>query len=118
MSIKTQLKRQRWFQRRNRVRAKISGTAERPRLSVFRSLKSTYAQLIDDQNSKTIAAVSSKDIQKKGTKSEVAFAIGEALAEKAKANNVTTVVFDKSGYLYHGRVKAVADGARQGGLIF
>jgi large subunit ribosomal protein L18 len=101
-----------------RVRRKISGTAARPRLNVFRSNKSIYVQVIDDISGHTLAAASSKDAGAKGTKTEQAKAVGIALAEKAKAAGVVQVTFDRGGYLYHGRVKAVADGAREGGLDF
>lgn len=102
-----------------RIRTKITGTAQKPRLSVFRSNKDIYSQLIDDVNGVTLAAANSrqKDIQAaKGTKAEQSFNVGKTLAEKAKALGITTCVFDRGGYLYHGRVKAVADGAREGGL--
>lgn len=102
-----------------RIRAKISGTAQKPRLSVFRSNKDIYAQLIDDTTGTTLAAANSrqKDIAaQKGTKSELSALVGKAIAEKAKSLGIETVVFDRGGYLYHGRVKAVADGAREGGL--
>ncbi len=98
-----------------RVRKKIKGTAALPRLSVFRSNKSIYCQLIDDVNGKTLAAARSTG---SGNKSEQAKATGKALAEKAKAANISEVVFDRSGYLYHGRIKALAEGAREGGLSF
>ena len=98
-----------------RVRKKIKGTAALPRLSVFRSNKSIYCQLIDDVNGKTLAAAQSTG---KGKKSEQAKETGKALAEKAKAANISEVVFDRSGYLYHGRIKALAEGAREGGLSF
>ena len=101
-----------------RVRRKISGTAARPRLNVFRSNKSIYVQVIDDVSGHTLAAASSKDAGATGTKTEQAKAVGIALAEKAKAAGVVQVTFDRGGYLYHGRVKAVADGAREGGLDF
>lgn len=101
-----------------RIRKKISGSATRPRLSVFRSNKSIYCQLIDDQAGKTIVSASSKDAAVSGTKSEQAKAVGKMIAEKALAQNVSDVVFDRNGYLYHGRVKALADGAREGGLKF
>ena len=101
-----------------RVRRKISGTAERPRLNVFRSNKSIYVQVIDDVNGHTLAAASSKDAGATGTKTEQAKAVGIALAEKAKVAGVVKVTFDRGGYLYHGRVKAVAEGAREGGLDF
>lgn len=104
-----------------RIRAKISGTASKPRLSVFRSNTDIYAQLIDDVNGVTLAAASSKqkDISAvKATKSEKSNLVGKAIAEKAKTVGITTCVFDRSGYLYHGRVKSVAEGAREGGLNF
>ena len=100
-----------------RVRRKISGTTERPRLSVFRSNKGIYCQLIDDLKGHTLAAASSNDI-KTGSKSEQAVAVGKLLAERAIEAGVSVIVFDRSGYLYHGRVKALADGAREGGLQF
>jgi len=102
--------------RHARVRTKIAGTAERPRLAVFRSLTHIYAQLIDDQNGKTIAAAS--DAGGTGKKSERAAAAGTLLAERAKAAGIENVVFDRGGYRYHGRVKALADAARKGGLSF
>lgn len=99
------------------IRKKISGTSERPRLSVFRSNKNIYAQLIDDLGGRTVASANSlqKGIEGKNP-SEVAKAVGTALAEAAKAEGVTTAVFDRNGYQYHGRVQALADGAREGGL--
>ncbi len=102
------------------IRQKIKGTAERPRLSVFRSNKYIYAQLIDDENGKTIAAASSRDkgFSAKGTKVEVAAEVGKAIGELAKKENIETCVFDRGGYLYHGRVKSLADGAREAGLKF
>ena len=102
--------------RHARVRTKIAGTAERPRLAVFRSLTHIYAQLIDDLNGKTIAAAS--DTGSTGKKSEGAAAAGKLLAERAKAAGIESVVFDRGGYRYHGRVKALADAARKGGLTF
>lgn len=106
--------------RKRRVRAKITGNADRPRLSVFRSNKLIYAQLIDDLSGKTLLYVSEKELENgaKGKKTERSFKVGELIAEKARKNNITTVVFDRNGYLYHGRVKALADGARKGGLKF
>mgnify|MGYP002655301989 CR=1 FL=1 len=103
------------------IRRKLAGTAAKPRLSVFRSNTETYVQLIDDENGATIAAASTrdKDIKaQKGTKGELSKMVGVAIARKAAELGVTTVVFDRGGYLYHGRVKAVADGAREGGLQF
>jgi large subunit ribosomal protein L18 len=103
-----------------RVRKNINGTATTPRLSVFRSNKSIYAQLIDDLAGKTIVAAGSTDkvVKAEGTKSEQANLVGKALAEKAVAAGITECVFDRNGYLYHGRVKSLADGAREGGLKF
>lgn len=100
-----------------RIRGKISGTAERPRMSVFRSNKQIYVQLVDDMTGKTLAAASSKGIEE-GTKSEIAAKVGKAIAEKALAAGVAQVVFDRNGYLFHGRVKSLADAARKGGLKF
>ena len=104
-----------------RIRKKISGAAVKPRLSVFRSNSDIYAQLIDDNNGVTIAAASSreKDIQaQKAPKIEKSKMVGAAIARKAGELGITTVVFDRGGYIYHGRVKAVAEGAREGGLVF
>ena len=104
---------------RGRIRRKISGTADCPRLSVFRSNKEIYAQLIDDVQGQTLLSASSKeDGGAKGTKTERAKQVGKNVAEKAKAAGVKKVVFDRGGYLYHGRVKALAEGAREGGLQF
>ncbi len=106
---------------RYRIRKKISGAASKPRLSVFRSNADIYAQLIDDNSGVTIAAASSKqkDIAaQKAPKTEKSKLVGAAIAGKAKELGITTVVFDRSGYIYHGRVKAVAEGAREGGLQF
>ena len=105
--------------RHRRVRGKISGTAERPRLTVFRSNLGIAAQLIDDQSGKTLAAASWQHVKKaKGSKSDKAKEVGKLLASKAKEAGVESCVFDRGGYLYHGRVKALADGAREGGLKF
>lgn len=105
--------------RHNRVRAKISGTTLRPRLSVFRSNNGMVLQLIDDQDGKTIASAYSKEINNKNAKKiEVAGELGRLIAKKAKDMKIDTVVFDRGSYKYHGRVKAVADGAREGGLNF
>ncbi len=107
-----------------RVRNKISGTAERPRLCVRRSLKHIYAQLVDDTTGKSLAQISStsKDVLAKlsdeSTKTDASTAIGELIAAKAKEQGISTVVFDRGGYLYHGRVKAVAEAARSAGLEF
>ena len=102
---------------KTRIRGKVSGTASRPRLSVFRSNKQIYAQLIDDLAGKTLAAASSKGLNE-GNKSEIAAQVGKAIAEKALAAGITEVVFDRNGYLFHGRVKSLADAAREGGLKF
>lgn len=102
---------------RLRLRKKIRGTATKPRLSVFRSNKGIYCQLIDDIAGQTLASAASSS-GSTGTKTEIAAAVGKDIAEKAKAINVDSVIFDRSGYLYHGRVKALADGAREGGLQF
>ena len=104
--------------RHRRVRGKISGTAERPRLVVFRSNRGIEAQLIDDLEGKTLAAASWLHIKGSDGKGAQAEAVGKLLAERAKSAGVETAVFDRAGYLYHGRVKALADGAREGGLIF
>jgi len=104
-----------------RVRKSINGSAQLPRLSVFRSNKEIYAQLIDDANGQTLASANSrqKDLQaQQGNKTEMAAMVGKTLAQKAKDLGIETCVFDRGGYLYHGRVKALADGAREGGLKF
>ncbi len=108
------------LRRHKRVRAAISGTAQRPRLNVFRSLNHIYAQIIDDVTGHTLVAASSQDkgFSGSGGNREGAKKVGQALAERAKAKNITTVVFDRGGYLYHGRVQALAEGAREGGLTF
>ncbi|MCH5597205.1 50S ribosomal protein L18 [Niabella ginsengisoli] len=106
---------------RHTIRRKISGTSQKPRLAIFRSNTDIYAQLIDDSTGVTIAASSSKDKDIKaqsGNKSEKSKLVGAAIARKAGELKVTEVVFDRGGYLYHGRVKAVAEGAREGGLQF
>ena len=105
---------------KHRIRKIVAGNESRPRLSVFRSNKEIDAQLIDDLNGKTLLAVSSRDkgISGKGTKIEVAALVGKALAEKATKAGIEGVAFDRNGYLYHGRVKALADGAREAGLKF
>ncbi|MCD8302554.1 MAG: 50S ribosomal protein L18 [Prevotellaceae bacterium] len=101
-----------------RVRNKISGTAARPRMTVFRSNKQIYVQIIDDLAGRTLAAASSLGITEKMPKKEQAAKVGELIARKAQEAGITTVVFDRNGYLYHGRVKEVADAARNGGLKF
>lgn len=107
--------------RRIRVRKKVSGTVERPRLSVFRSARHIYAQVIDDLNGVTLASastVASKESMAEGKKVAQAKRVGVLLAEKCREKSINTVVFDRSGYRYHGRVRAVAEGAREGGLEF
>ena len=105
--------------RHNRVRARVTGTQERPRLNVFRSLNHIYAQVIDDTRGHTLAAASTQDNSvAEAAKTEQATAVGRLVAERAKAAGITKVVFDRGGYLYHGRIKALADGAREGGLDF
>ena len=101
-----------------RVRGKVTGTAERPRLTVFRSNKQIYAQVIDDLTGKTLAAASSLKIADKAPKKEIAAKVGELIANSAQEAGVTAVVFDRNGFLYHGRVKELADAARKGGLKF
>lgn len=108
--------------RKARVRAKIVGTKARPRLSVYRSNQGIYAQLIDDAAKKSIVSASWKEVtknqEKKMTKTEIAEKLGECIAQKAKSHKISTIVFDRSGYKYHGRVKAVAEAARKNGLLF
>ncbi|KKT24862.1 MAG: 50S ribosomal protein L18 [Candidatus Magasanikbacteria bacterium GW2011_GWA2_43_9] len=125
MNTKHQTKEQKRARRRVRVRARVEGTALRPRLCVFRSLRGMYVQLIDDVASLTLVSVHSKkdasldvDAGDRTGKEARAYVLGKVLAEKAQKANITTVVFDRGGYAYHGRAKAVADGARDGGLIF
>lgn len=104
--------------RKGRVRAKISGTAKRPRLNVFRSNTGMYLQLIDDDNGVTLVSAHTKEIKNIKKKSEASEALGKLLAEKALAKNIKSVVFDRGGNLYTGRIKAAAEGARAGGLEF
>ena len=106
--------------RHARVRAKISGTADRPRLNVFRSAKHIYAQVIDDTQGVTLVSASTveKDFDQYGGNKDAARAIGKLVAERAKAKGIETVVFDRGGYIYHGRIKELAEGAREGGLAF
>jgi len=114
-------KQERRYRIKKRIRKIVSGTAERPRLNVFRSNKQIYAQLIDDLSGNTLMAVSSlnKDfVGAEGTKTEMAVKVGKAIAEKAIAAGISAVVFDRNGYLYHGRVRQLADAAREGGLKF
>jgi large subunit ribosomal protein L18 len=119
--MKKEGKREKRYRRHKRIRAKISGTAKIPRLCVFRSAKHIYAQLIDDMRGRTIAAASDlelKNSKELKTKKAKAFQVGKLIAEKAKAKKIKKIVFDRAGYQYHGRVKALAEGAREGGLKF
>ena len=118
-------KKNRKYRRHKRVRAKIAGNAERPRLCVFRSAKHTYAQLIDDEKGVTLVSVSDREVKRKtksktekGTKVGLAYEVGKLIAERAREKKIEKVVFDRGGYRYHGRVKALAEGAREGGLRF
>ncbi len=111
-------KRQARMRRHRRVRSKIAGTAERPRLAVFRSNRGIFAQLVDDQSGRTLAAASWTAVRSSGSKTEQATAVGKALAQAAKKAGLERCVFDRGGYLYHGRVKALAEGAREEGLVF
>jgi large subunit ribosomal protein L18 len=112
--------RQARLRRHRRVRGKVRGTAERPRLLVFRSNRGIFAQLVDDDGGRTLAAASWKELPAsfKGDKTEQAAEVGKRLAAAAKTAGVDVVIFDRAGYLYHGRVKALADSAREGGLTF
>jgi large subunit ribosomal protein L18 len=105
---------------KRRVRGKISGSSELPRLSVYKSNKEIYSQLIDDNSVKTLASASSREkgVEANGTKTEVSVAVGKAIAAKAIAAGIENIVFDRNGFVYHGRIKALADGAREGGLKF
>lgn len=104
--------------RHRRIRSKVAGTAERPRLAVFRSNRGIFAQLVDDERGRTLAAASWLSLPSfTGTKTEQAAEVGKALAAAAKEAGIERCVFDRGGYLYHGRVKALADGAREGGLV-
>ena len=106
---------------KSRIRKVVSGTEARPRLAVYRSNKEIYAQIVDDENGNTLASASSRDKDisaAKGTKTEKAALVGKAIAEKATKAGIETIAFDRGGYRYHGRVKSLADGAREGGLKF
>jgi large subunit ribosomal protein L18 len=116
MSSKTQVKTERRARRHNRIRARVMGSAERPRLSVFRSNKYIYAQIINDDSHTTLAAASSTDM--KGTEMENAKSVGKTIADAAKAKGVTAVVFDRGGFNYSGKIKVLADAAREAGLAF
>ena len=116
MSVLT--KREARVRRHRRVRGKVAGTAERPRLVVFRSNRGISAQLVDDGTGRTLASASWKAVSASGSKTEQASGVGKALAESAKKAGIEACVFDRAGYLFHGRVKALAEGAREGGLQF
>lgn len=123
MKTATQIKQTGRTARHRRVRAKVLGTAQRPRLNVFRGLRTLYAQLIDDVSGNTLLAVHSAKVEKgdageRGAKVAQAYQVGKQLAELAKKQGISSVVFDRGGYRYHGRVRAVAEGARDGGLSF
>ncbi len=118
MNNKEKTKQVKKARRHARVRAKISGTSTRPRISVFKSNKGMFIQLIDDTKGATIASVNSKEINVKGDKKTVSFEMGKALAKKAQEKKIEKVVFDKGSYKYHGRIESLASGARAGGLIF
>ena len=113
-------KRDRRLRIKRRIKKIVTGTSEQPRLSVFRSNKEIYAQIINDETGATLVSASSvgKDVKAKGSKSDVATEVGKAIAAKATKAGIETVAFDRNGYLYHGRVKALADGAREGGIKF
>jgi len=105
--------------RKRRIRGRIEGTPDRPRVSVFRSNKAMYAQIVDDQGAVTLVTARSAEVEGSGLKkAEVAKKVGQLLAQRAKEKGIERVVFDRSGYLYHGRVQALAEGAREGGLVF
>ena len=106
------------LKRHKRVRVRVAGTAEKPRLAVFRSLNHVYAQLIDDSSGRTLASASTVDLKLGKDDTGAATAVGKAIADKAKQAGISTVVFDRGGFLYHGRVKALADAARESGLEF
>jgi large subunit ribosomal protein L18 len=117
--MSTLTKREARLRRHRRVRGKVAGTAERPRLTVFRSNRGIFAQLVDDQSSRTLAAAGWTSLDgQDGSKTEQAARVGKALAEAARKAGIERCVFDRGGYLYHGRVKALAEGAREGGLQF
>ncbi len=115
---KNKINKARQTRRHNRVRAKISGTASCPRLNVYRSNRAMFLQLIDDEAGKTLASASTIEVKEAGKKTEISLSLGKLIAKKAKAKEISKVVFDRGSYKYHGRVKAAADGAREGGLIF
>ncbi|QHT69090.1 50S ribosomal protein L18 [Rhodocytophaga rosea] len=111
-------KEQRRLRIKHGIRSKVSGTSEKPRLTVFRSNTGIYAQLIDDTQGKTLVSASSQELENKNANISVSKTVGQKLAEKAVSSGISTVVFDRNGYLFHGKVKALAEGAREGGLKF
>jgi len=118
MKDKNKVKRNNAIRRQRRARAKITGTAQKPRVSVFRSLMHISVQAIDDVSKKTLVAINDKSIKAKGTKTEMATILGEEFGKKLKTNKIEAIVFDKGAYKYHGRVKALADGIRKAGINF
>ena len=117
MTTKKEIRR---FKLKKVIRKSVNGTSERPRLTIFRSNKEIYAQIIDDVTGVTLVSSSSKEksFERKGNKTEIAGLVGKLIAERTKLTNIDTVVFDRNGYLYHGRIKSLADAARDGGLKF
>jgi len=115
---KNKIKQAKRIRRKGRVRAKVSGTASCPRLSVFRSNRGIYAQIINDEIGGTIVSANPKEVKITGKKIDISLELGKLIAQKAAAKGISQVVFDRNGYKYHGRVKALAEGARQGGLKF
>jgi large subunit ribosomal protein L18 len=111
-------KKQRRVKIHSKIRSKISGTVEMPRMCVFRSNKQIYVQLIDDINGNTLVSASSKELDAKTNKTEISALVGKKIAEKASSKGINTVVFDRGGFLYHGRIKALAEAAREAGLKF
>lgn len=118
MKEKNKKKKEARERRRKRARAKIFGTAEIPRLNLYRSNKGLFIQIIDDAKGITLLSVSDREIKEKGTKTEIARKAGKLIAQKAKEKSIKKIVFDRNGYKYHGRVKAAAEGAREEGLEF
>ena len=124
MSVKKRVRRQAWLRRKQRVRKKISGSDDRPRLSVFRSNKNIYAQIVNDLEGRTLVAASTQKLPQVEVPEEMvgkcalAYQVGRGLAEQAKEQGIAKIVFDRSGYLYHGRIAALARGVRDGGIEF
>jgi len=118
MKDSNKVKKEKFFRRQRRTRVKMTGTASKPRVSVFRSLLHISVQAIDDVNGKTLVAASEKEIKAKGNKSEKAALVGELMGKKLVDNKISEIIFDKGAYKYHGRVKALADGIRKSGINF